>query len=67
MVGKGPLIPWSGCERISPDPLGLRGHTANWAKFNTYISYFGARTRSRATEVGYFFFFFFPWKGSGGI
>ena len=22
MVGKGPLIPWSGCERISPDPLG---------------------------------------------
>ena len=34
---------------------GLRGHTANWAKFNAYISYFGARTRSRATEVGYFF------------
>ena len=34
---------------------GLRGHTANWAKFNAYISYFGTKTRSRATEVGYVF------------
>ena len=25
-----------------------------WPKFNAYISYFGDRTRSRATEVGYF-------------
>ena len=34
---------------------GLLGHTANWEKFNAYISYFGARTSSRATEVGYVF------------
>ena len=33
----------------------LRGHTANWVKFNAYIYYFGARTKSGATEVGYFF------------
>ena len=33
---------------------GLRGNTANWAKINAYMSYFGARTRSRAREVGFF-------------
>ena len=33
------------------------------AHITTYISYFGARTRSRATEVG----FSSLWKGPGGI
>ena len=32
---------------------GLLGHTANWPILNAYISYFGDRTRPRATEVGY--------------
>ena len=53
MVGKGLLIPLR--ERISPDPLGY-GTTQQIGRKLTriIISYFGARTRSSATEVGFF-------------
>ena len=41
------------CDRILLDTLGKKGHIANQAKINAFISYFRARTRSPTTEVGY--------------
>ena len=63
MVRKRPLVSFP--ERVHfTGSARLRGHAANRAICNIYVSYFGARTRSCAAEAEYIIF---QWEVSEGF